>query len=321
MISIIQVSYSQEISRAHYVTAKEYIRKDSLTMALISLDSATKIAPNFAEAYALKGEIWEQMKEDRKAIGQYSLAIYHDPSLVKVYIKRAALHFKLKDHRNYLLNDVNLAISLDPDNPALLDLKAYYYAHTLNPVDLKPDYSNAISTLNAAIAMDPNEPTYLKNRSSYKFKNGQKLGALADINLAIEKKPTDDTYHYLRGVIRFSMRDFRSSLNDFNQAIELDSTNYSYFQFRGNILYNLNRYGYAYTDYSTAINLLFQEIAKTKAPLTSNNPLNVNLRQTLLLRGMTLVQENKPYDGCTDFEHALQMGESKAGNYIRQYCQ
>ncbi len=320
-IGFYKAGYAQEISHAHYVTAKEYLRNNDLSIALIELDSATKISPNFAEAYALKGEIWELKKEDRKAIGQYSLAILHNPKLTQVYLKRAALHFKLKDHRNYLLNDINMAISLDPKNAEIYNLKAFYYAHTLSPTNLKPDYEHAIHALNTAIVLNPNESIYLKYRSDYKLKNGQKLSALLDINKAIEKKPTDDSYYHFRGIIRFSMSDFRSSLNDLNKAIELDSTNYLYYQFRGNIFYNLSRYDRAYKDYSSTINLIFKEIAKTNTSIKPSNPLNINLRYTLLLRGITLVQENKPFDGCEDFKRAQQMGEIKATNYIRQYCQ
>lgn len=316
-----QVSYAQEKSRAYYVTAKEYLKIDSLSIALTELDSATKLSPNFTEAYVLKGEIWELKKEDRRAIGQYSLAILHNPKLTTAYIKRAALHFKLKDHRNYFLNDINEAISLQPNKALLYELKAYYYAHTLSSKTLKPDYENAISALNNAVLLEPNESRLLKIRSDYKFNNNEKLSALADINAAINKDETNDSYYHLRGIIRFTMGDFRSSLNDINSAIEINSQAYSYYQFRGNINYNLYRYNQAYLDYSSTLNLLFQEIAKTNTRIRSNNPLNLNLRQTLLLRGMTLVQENKPFDGCDDFKRARQMGETKATNYIRQYCQ
>lgn len=269
------MSYSQQVSRAHYASAKEYLKKDDLSIALMELDSAIKISPNFAEAYFLKGEIWELKKEDRRAIGQYSLAILHNPKLTKVYLKRAALHFKLKDHRNYLLNDVNMAISLNPNNAELYKLKAYYYAHTLSSADLKPDYTNAILAINNAVAIDPKEPNYLKLRSDYKFKNGQKLSALLDINAAIDRIKSNHSYFHLRGIIRFTMGDYRSSLNDINKAIELNVTNYLYYQFRGNIYYNLNRYNQAYTDYSVTLNLLFKEIANTKTRLQPNSTLTL----------------------------------------------
>lgn len=289
-------------------------------MALDELDSATALSPNFAKAYILKADIWQLKMEDRRAIGQYSLAILHDPSIIEAYLKRAALHFKLKDHRNYILNDVNEAIKFQPNSAELYELKAYYYAHTLSPENLKPDYPNAIAILNTAILLEPKEAKYFNIRSDYKFKNGQKLSALLDINKAIDLNPNVAPYYHSRGIIRFTMSDFRSSLNDINTAIELNDSNYLYFQFRGNIYYNLNRYDQAYTDYSNTLDLIFQKITKTKSRLSPNNPLNISLRETLMLRGMTLVQENKPYDGCDDFKRAQQMGESKASNYIRQYC-
>lgn len=311
----------QEISNAYYVTAKEFLKRDSLNLALIELDSAIKISPSFADAYVLKGKIFEQKDEYRRAIGQYSLALLHNPSLISVYLDRGALYFKLKDHRNYVLNDVNKAISLSPQNAEFYKLKAYYYAHTFNSETLKLDYENAILALNTAIILDSKQSNYLKLRSEYKLNNNQNLSALIDISKAIGIDDTNDSYHHLRGVIRFVMGDFRGSLNDINRAIELDSSSVEYHQFRGNIHYNLEKYEEAYTDYSYAINLIFIEISQTNTRLSSSNPLNHQLRQSLMLRGMSLVHGNKPYDGCDDFKRAMRMGESKASNYIRKYCQ
>lgn len=316
-----QVGHSQEISKSHYVSAKEYLKKDSVRLALAELDSATQISPNFSEAYMLKGQIWESKENYRKAIGQYSLAILYDPKLTQAYLRRAELHFKLKDHRDYVLYDVGEAIRFDPENAEFYALKAYYYAHTISPETLKPDYENAIRSITHAIQLNPENALYFKERSEYKFRYEQPLSALADIDKAIEKDDSNDSYYYHRGFIRFMMGNYRSSLPDLSRAIELNAKVYSYFQLRGNALYNMGRYDRAYNDYSSTIDLLFMEIARIKMRLSPDDPLNLNLRQTLMLRGMTLVQENKPYDGCDDFERALQMGESKAANYIRKYCQ
>ncbi len=313
-------SLAQETSRVHYITAKEYIKKDSLNLALIELDSAIKLSPKFSAPYALKGEIFELRKEDRKAIGQYSLAILYNPNKASIYLKRAALHYKLKDHRNYLLNDVNEAIRIEPTNSDLFELKAFYYAHTLNPKSLKRDFKNAILALNQAIALNPKNGRYYNNRSDYKLKNKQNLSSLIDINKAIELDNTKDSYYHQRAVVRFVMEDFRSSLNDISKAIEINKNSIIYFQLRGNVYYNLKRYEQAYQDYSTCIDLIFKDIIKSKSEIKPNNPLNLKLRQTLLLRGMSLVHGNKPYDGCDDFNRALQMGESKALNYINQFC-
>jgi len=316
----IQKSIAQELSLAHYVTAKELVKMDSLSLALIELDSAIKIAPKFAKSYALKGEIWEIRNERRRAIGQYSLAILYNPNNTEFYLKRAALHFKLKDHRDYVLNDINEAIRLKPSNGDFQELKAYYYAHTLNPKSLKPDFQNAIIAMNKAIEIDNNVARYFKKRSSYKLKNEQKLSSLLDINKAIEMDGKNASFFYQRALIKYIMGDFRTSLNDINRTIELENQSIDYFQLRGNVYYNLKRYDAAYKDYSVTINLIFNQIAQSKSKLSSKSQLNLKLRQTLLLRGMSLVHGNKPYDGCDDFNRALKMGESKAANYIHQYC-
>ncbi len=316
----LQKVFAQELSLAHYVTAKELVKIDSLDLALIELDSAIKTAPKFAKSYALKGKIWELKNEHRRAINQYSLAILHDPNNTELYLKRATLHFKLKDHRDYVLNDINEAIRLKPSNGDFQELKAYYYAHTLNSKSLKPDFQNAIIAMNKAIEIDVNVARYYMKRSSYKLKNEQKLSSLLDINKAIEIDGENALIFYQRALIKYVMGDFRTSLNDINRTIELEDQSIDYFQLRGNIYFNLKKYESAYKDYSVTINLIFNQIAQSKSKISSKSQLNLKLRQTLLLRGMSLVHGNKPYDGCDDFNRALKMGESKATNYIHQYC-
>ncbi len=320
LILLSEYSLAQEKSQEYYINAKEYIKKDSLGLALIELDSAIKLSPKSSVLYTLKGGIFELKKEDRKAIGQYSLAILYNPNEASTYLKRATLYYHLKDHRNYILNDVNEAIRIEPSNSDLFELKAFYYAHTLNQKSLKRDYENAILALNKAIALNPTNSRYYNNRSDYKLKNKQNLSSLLDINKAIKLDDNIDSYYHQRAVVRFVMEDFRSSLNDINRAIDINDNSISYFQFRGNVYYNLKRYEQAYQDYSTCINLIFKDLVKSKSEIKPSNPLNLKLRQTLLLRGMSLVHGNKPFDGCDDFNKALQMGESKAINYIKQFC-
>jgi hypothetical protein len=55
--TVYNYSYGQETSRAQYVSAREYIKIDSLNLALAELDSALKLSPKFAEEYLLKGEV------------------------------------------------------------------------------------------------------------------------------------------------------------------------------------------------------------------------------------------------------------------------
>lgn len=320
IIGLFPQAHAQEIAQSYFISAKEYVKKADFNLALIELDTAIKLSPNYAELYELKGDIFEIQGKERRSIGQYSLAILYNPNNIKIYLKRAALHYKLKDHRNYVLNDINEAIRLEPNNANLYQLKGFYYAHTFNPKTLKPDYENAIILLNSALLIDPKYAPFYYNRSDYKLKSKQHLSSLLDINKAIELDNSTDLYYHQRAIIRFVMGDFRPALNDINQAIEIKASSNIYFQFRGNIFYNLKKYSRSYEDYSIAINLIFEQITKTDEKIISSSLLNLQLRQTLLLRGMASVQGNKPFDGCDDFSKALQMGEKKANNYIRQYC-
>ncbi len=288
--------------------------------AEVAIDSTLTLAPQWAEAYFFKGKILELKEDFRQAITQYNLAIAYKADYKQAYLQRAALHFKLKNHRNYVLNDVIKAINISPDEAELYVLLAYYSAQTMDPATLKPGYTEAIAAMNEAIKLSSTNAEYYYLRSNYKLKNEQKLSALADIDKAITLGSKKPTYYHHRSVIKFTMADFRHALNDINEAIALKDSVIIYHQLRGNINYNLKRYDKAYTDYSQAIDLLFYAIYQIKGTITSTHPLNLQLRETLLLRGMALVQDNKPFDACDDFKRARQMGSSKAVNYMRKYC-
>lgn len=303
----------------HFVAAKEYLRSQKADLAQQELDSALAIDPNFVRAHMLMGDLLTQQKKYLLAIGHYDRAISSNPNLLEIYLKRADLHYKLKDHQRYILRDMDAAIRLAPDSAELYARKAFYLANTVDPAVMGADYAQATTAITKAIELKP-IAIYYYYRSKYKFESKQLLSSLADVNKAIELDTTKASFLAYRGFIKFMMEDFRSSVGDYTRALTLDPRNSKYFESRAYGKFNLENYESAYRDYSTAIDILIARIADKKGRIHPEDPLNKELRETLLLRGMALVQDKKPYDGCDDFERAYQMGEQKAQNYIRKFC-
>jgi tetratricopeptide (TPR) repeat protein len=311
---------SQDLAANHYVTAREYYKSQDITNAKLELDSALRINPKYAEAHWLLAKIAEQEDDLSLAMKQLSETIANDPTLDEVYAERAELHYRMQDHQNYIISDMENAIYLKPDNIEYLRLKGFYYGHTLASGEMDPSYNKAISTLTEAIAMAPDNAQLYFDRGNYKFKNDQILTAMADLNKAVALAPMNAEFIAKRGLVRFMIEDFDASLTDYTQAIRLEPKNAYFYTNRGKTKHNMGNYNSAYNDYTYAIELLIYSIRSRNENIRFDDPLNKQLADVLMLRGVALAQENKPYDACIDFDRAYQLGAQKARNYIRRYC-
>lgn len=314
-------SNAQDQAKIHYVAAREYYKNGDLKLAIAEADSAILFNPQYAEAHYLLADIYAEENEYEIALKQYTETISSNPKLAQAYADRAEVHYKLEHHQNYLISDMENAIFLDPGNGDYYRLKAFYYANSNASNEFEPSFYKAISTINEAIALYPQNALYYFDRGNYKFKNNQILSAMADLNKAVALDPNNANFLAKRGLVRFMIEDFDASLTDYTQAINLDPDNARLYESRGKTKHNMGNYNSAYNDYTYAIELLIYSLKASKEKIAVNDPRNKQLAGVLLLRGVSLVQENKPFDACIDFDRAYQLGAQKAVNYIRRYCE
>ena len=85
------------IAHVYYNTGLVLKERRQLDSALTVLDKATALFPKYADAYNLKGVIWQVRGETVKAIGQYDTAIGFDPNFSDAYYNRADAKWKIKD--------------------------------------------------------------------------------------------------------------------------------------------------------------------------------------------------------------------------------
>lgn len=318
--SVSTLAFPQAQTKNHIIAAREYLRAGDHIRARLELDSAAKLSPNNPVVNEMLGDIYSDEEKYSRAITNYDKAILVDSSNPALYLKRAALHRKLNNHRAYVLTDYDAAIRLDPENTEYYKLKADYLARKINPETHKIDFIAASETMNVAIAVDKTDPELYYLKSNYLAAGEFYLAALTEINKAIAMNNLNPKYYAQRGKINFGITRYRDSYVDYGRAIRLDSTIYQYYEQRAHTFYNMGNYPRAYQDYSNAIDMIIAKITAQQGAIESSDPLNKSLRLNLLYRGMTLVQDNRPYDGCDDFKRAHQMGESKARNYMRKYC-
>ncbi len=306
--------------RNHLIAAREYSQSKNENLTKLELDSALSLAATNWLANTMMGDLMNSRGDYLHALLSYDKAILannQDPSL---YFKRAEIHTKLSNHPAYIIGDYDRAIALAAPNTIYYTKKAHYYANSVNPENFKTDYESAIYTINEALKIDQDNPELLYLKSKYLLGNKENLAALSQANKAIVLVPTNDKYIAQRGYVNFEISRYRAALTDFSRAIKLNENNANYYKYRGHSNFNLDKYADSYDDYSNAIDLVINKIALKRGSVAYSEPLNKDLRSLLLLRGMSLVHDNRPFDGCEDFKRASQMGDTKARNYMRQYC-
>ena len=96
--------------------------------------------------------------------------------------------------------------------------------------------------------------------------------------------------------------DNRGAIADYNKCIELDPKAEDAYNNRGNSNYYLNKYTEAIADYTAAIKL------------------NPNYAEAYYSRGITKKQLNDKDGACFDLSKAGELGDMKAYDMIKKYC-
>jgi len=87
--------------------------------AILNYENAIALKPNYAEAYANLGNIYQDMREYEKALEHYNRAIYFGPMLATAYYNRGVVLQELQRH-DEALQDYDRTLVLQP---------SYYLAH------------------------------------------------------------------------------------------------------------------------------------------------------------------------------------------------
>jgi tetratricopeptide (TPR) repeat protein len=145
------------------------------------------------------------------------------------------------------------------------------------------DYRGAINDCSKAISLVPDNYWFLISRAFAKEKLKDFKGAILDYDKIIQLQPTDKCFYYKRGLLKHEARDFRGAINDYNKVQELKEWGIA-----GVFILELNEFGIE-TSY-------------------------------LIDRGKTKLKLGQKNSACLDFSEAGQLGNVKAYDLIKIYC-
>jgi tetratricopeptide (TPR) repeat protein len=179
--------------------------------------------------------------------GYTPVLVASKPKPIDDLIASAKLKESKGDYQG-LFSDMNQAISIDPKNAELYNIRAKgkYYLE---------DKQGAIDDNSQAIALNPNNDKYYYSRGSIKYYQNNNQGAVEDYTRAIALNPSNDEYYYHRAVSRSSLNNYQGAIEDCTRAIAIDPNDEGYYSFRGVIKSLVKDYKGAIEDSNRALAL------------------------------------------------------------------
>ena len=141
-------------------------------------DEAVQLNSDNAQAYYGRGTSYGELKQNERAIQDFSKAIQLNPNLEEAYYNRGTVYADLEEYE-LALQDFNKAIELNPNLAEAYNNRgaAYYF--------LKK-YQQAIADATKAIQIDPNHSTAYMIRGTCYQELGDETKAQADFKKAKE---------------------------------------------------------------------------------------------------------------------------------------
>lgn len=182
-------------AEAHYSLGVQELDNDRYTDAIVHLDKAIVLNPDYSHAYLERGDAYYSLGDFVNAMDAYSESIRIDPQDTDTYTSIGAVNYNLGKPHDAIL-DFNRAIQLDPRN-ALAHSNLGITKHGIAEQEIRRGnvdaatslYQEAIAILDKAIQIVPDYATAYSNRGIVRLALDDHDGALLDFNNAIAYKP------------------------------------------------------------------------------------------------------------------------------------
>ncbi|HYG01969.1 MAG TPA: tetratricopeptide repeat protein [Chryseosolibacter sp.] len=217
--------------------------------AIALLTNAVIAKPDYADAFALRGDCYYYLKEYNTAIENYLKAEglkkgRSSYNLACTYALSGNINDAFKYLETNLSSEYKLRLSqinVDPDLESLrkdprwngLVQKPWYtpYELALHEADDKinaNDLAGSLASETQAISLNPNDDRAYGLRAILYIRSGEMQKALEDLNQAIRLKP-QSVYYGNRGYVNNKLKNSEQTLADYEKAIALDPTNLVYY--------------------------------------------------------------------------------------------
>lgn len=233
------------------LTAAEYFERavrqaqDNYDKQIQYLTRAIELAPDYADAFNLRGMVHSKIGKDAEALDDYTRALELNPQLSAAYHNRALLYAARKQYEQSM-QDYNAALDFSPEDAELYVNRGRLFFDQGNPEAALQDYTRATQ-------FDPRHKKAYLNRATLYRDLGQLEEALEDCDTAIELDESYPKAFILRGSLYTQQQKYQQALEDYNRAVFFPSTRMDALLYRGLTHYQLGELESAIADYNQVL--------------------------------------------------------------------
>ena len=252
-----------------------------LTEALVDLDSAQRINPEYLQVFQLRASIYGTRRDYERAVREYEAALKFRPGNAALYASIGSAYFNMAQYpralvaydsaiaiepsvaaryadrawlRRYMGNmelsiaDYSTAIRLEPN-------RAIRYTARANAHTIRGDWTSAMADYDRAVTLEPDRGFVWDLRGDAREYQGDYVGALADRDKAIAVEPKDADWRVARAWTLLDLGREQSALAGFADAIALDAGTAQRYASRAQAFLVLGKLDLARADLDHAIQL------------------------------------------------------------------
>jgi tetratricopeptide (TPR) repeat protein len=238
------IAAAPEFAEAYYLRGVVYAEDDQSAAAEADLSQAIALQPDLVEAYYERGRLYlHYLERPEDALADYTAAIELDSEFVEAHIERAKYYLWYADDEEQALADLNRALELAPDLAEAWVLRGELYFW-------EEEYDLALPDLTRAVELDPADDWAweMMGRSHYWLSEYEE--AIACYDKAIELDPGDLDTYYDRAFAYLEMGDLDAALEDFDKVLLLEPEHSGAYYGRGRLHVAAGRYEEAIADFT-----------------------------------------------------------------------
>ena len=181
--------------------------------AILNFNRAVDLAPDYTEAYRMRGRAYVAQSDAAMAIRDFSRVSELQPRDAAILAERGFVQLDQKDYPAAIA-DADRAIALDSKLARAYNLRASARRAT-------GDSRRAIEDFTKAIALEPNLDNYFQRASTYQ-KLGEHILAVADFDQALAEDPQQPHIYYARARSRAALGDNAGAQADLLAGRKMD---------------------------------------------------------------------------------------------------
>src|SRR5688572_19605731 len=178
LVFISLVSNAQTTAKDYAQRGRDLLEKSEYVEALVNLNKAIEIDPNFSSAYYLRGNIKDNFDDRHGAMKDYNMAIEKNAKFADAFYARGNVKMKLQDYHG-AIDDYTAAITINENY-----VEAYFSRGKAKQFLLA--YEDAINDCTKIIQIKPKSADAYSMRGLLRIEFGDSKNGCLDLSKAGE---------------------------------------------------------------------------------------------------------------------------------------